>query len=185
MELYEHPHTIENGGGEELTFTGVKHDERGPVLLATNEVAPGAGPPMHVHKRQHEALTVSEGRIGWKGEDGAEHFAGPGETVTFEPGQAHRFWNAGEETLRATGEIWPPDNIEYFLSEVFGSMERNGGERPGMFDVSFLLTRYSSEFDMVELPTPVRTLLVPVLYRLGGLLGKHKRFEGAPEPVAA
>ena len=123
--------------------------------------------------------------MGWQGEDGEEHFAGPGETVTFEPGHVHRFWNAGEETLKATGEIWPPDNLEYFLTEVFGSMERNGGERPGMFDISFLLTRYESEFDMLELPAPVRNLLVPALYLLGKPLGKHRRFEGAPEPVTA
>ena len=185
MELNGYPHTITNGGGEELTFTGVKHDERGPVLVATNEVQPGDGPPLHVHKVQHEALTVDEGRMGWKGEDGEEHFAGPGETVTFEPGQVHRFWNAGEDPLRATGEVWPPNNLEYFLTEVFGSMERNGGERPGMFDISFLLTHFDSEFDMNELPAPVRKLLVPAMYRLGKALGKHERFEAAPEPVTA
>ena len=54
-----------------------------------------------------------------------------------------------------------------------------------MFDISFLLTRYGSEFDMLELPAPVRKLLVPVIYRLGKVLGKHERFADAPEPVAA
>ena len=64
-------------------------------------------------------------------------------------------------------------------------MERNGGERPGMFDISFLLTHFDSEFDMNELPAPVRKLLVPAMYRLGKALGKHERFEAAPEPVTA
>ena len=38
---------------------------------------------MHVHRFQEEALTVKSGRIGWKTDEGDEHFAGPGETVTF------------------------------------------------------------------------------------------------------
>ena len=36
---------------------------------------------------------------------------------------------------------------------------------------------------MLEIPAPVRKLLVPVLYRVGKLLGKHDRFADAPEPV--
>ena len=140
---------------------------------------------MHVHKLQHEAITVREGRLGWMGPDGVEHFVGAGETVTWAPGQVHRFWNAGDEPLRGTGELWPPHNVEYFLTSIFDSMARNGGKRPGLFDVAFLLTRYRLEFDMVEMPAPVRKLLVPVLYRLGKALGTHTRFEGAPEPVAA
>ena len=185
MELNGHPHTITNGGGEELTFTGIKHDERGPVLVATNEVAPGDGPPMHVHHLQQEALTVLEGTLGWKGEDGVEHTVGPGETVTWEPGRAHKFWNAGDEPMRASGEVWPPHNLEYFLTQIFESTARNGGKRPGKLDAAFLTTRYGSEFTMAEIPAPVRKVLIPVLYRLGKALGKHERFEGAPEPIAA
>ncbi len=145
-----------------------------------NEVSPGAGPPMHVHHRQHEAITVVEGRAGWKGPDGVEHFAEAGETMSFAPGEVHKFWNAGDGPLHGTGEIWPPDNIEYFLTQIYDSSNRNGGDRPGLFDAAFLTTRYRSEFEMLEIPAPVRKLLVPVLYRLGGILGKHKRFEGAP-----
>jgi quercetin dioxygenase-like cupin family protein len=184
MQTFEHPHTIESNG-EKLTFTGFTRDERGEVLSVENEVAPGAGPPMHVHHRQYEAITVVEGRIGWKGLDGVEHFAGPGETVSFAPGEVHKFWNAGDEPLRGRGEIWPPDNIEYFLTEIYASATRSGGERPGLFDAAFLTTRYRNEFEMVEIPAPVRKVLVPVLYRLGKLLGKHERFEGAPQPIAA
>jgi len=184
MQRFTHPHTIESGG-EKLTFTGITHDERGEVLTVENQVSPGAGPPMHVHHRQYEAITVVEGRIGWKGPDGVEHFAGPGETASWAPGEVHTFWNAGHEPLRGTGEIWPPDNIEYFLTQIYDSIDRNGGERPGLFDASFLLTHYRTEFDMLDIPAPVRKLLVPVLYRLGKLLGKHERFANAPEPVRA
>jgi quercetin dioxygenase-like cupin family protein len=184
MELYTHPHTIENGGSETLTFTGLKHDERGAVLEIENLVTgKGEGPPMHVHHLQHESVTVVEGALGWKGLDGVEHTAGAGETVTWAPGEVHKFWNAGDGPLRGRGEVWPPSNLEYFLTEVFESTARGGGERPGLFDIAFLTTRYGSEFEMVEIPAPVRKVLVPVVYGLGRLLGRHKRFAGAPEPL--
>jgi len=88
---------IDNGGGELVTFLGVRTDSDGRELLEVeNQVQPGSGPPMHVHHLQEESLTVQEGRIGYRVPGGPERFAGPGETVTFAPGQMHRFWNAGD-----------------------------------------------------------------------------------------
>jgi hypothetical protein len=50
--------------------------------------------------------------------------------VTFPPGDAHRFWNAGADELVCAGVIRPPDNVEYFLGEIFASTQRRGGKRP-------------------------------------------------------
>ena len=121
--------------------------------------------------------------VEWQLPDGVEHTAGPGETVGWAPGEVHKFWNAGDGPLRGTGEVWPPNNVEYFLTNIYDSTARNGGRRPGLFDAAFLTTHYRSEFAMLEIPAPVRRLLVPVLYRIGKLLGKHERFAGAPAPV--
>jgi quercetin dioxygenase-like cupin family protein len=99
----------------------------GDRLEVENVVTPGAGPPMHVHRHQEEALTVREGRLGYQRPGGPEQFAGPGETVAFKPGEAHRFWNAGEGDLRCTAYIEPADNAEYFLTELFESTKRSGG----------------------------------------------------------
>ena len=186
MESTRHPHQIEDGAGTITTFTGVKSDERGDVL-GVDGVVPerDQGPPLHVHHLQHETVTVEQGSIGWQEAGGPEHHAGVGETVTFSPGVAHRFWNAGDEPLRLTGEVWPPNNFEYFLTGIYESTERNGGSRPGLFDAAFLSTRYRTEFEMLEIPTPVRKVLMPVLYQVGKLLGKHQRFADAPEPVRA
>lgn len=178
-----YPRTIENGGGERLTFLGLRRDDRGEYLEARNAVAPGAGPPMHVHHLQEESLTVEKGTIGYQRIGQPEQTAGPGETVTFPPGDAHRFWNAGDEELVCSGAVRPPDNLEYYLTQVFASMRRNGGKRPGLFDVAFLSQRYRSEFEMLEAPAPVRRLVFPVIAAAGRLLGLHRRFAGAPEPV--
>ncbi len=183
MASSAYPHTIENGAGEQLTFVALRRDERGEYLEVRNLVGPGAGPPMHRHLLQEEQLTVERGTIAYQVEGGAERRAGAGESVTFAPGVAHRFWNPGEEEMVGTGSIRPPGNVDYFLTEIFASMKRNGGKRPGLFDVAFLCTRYRSEFEMLVVPPRVQRVLFPLLARVGRRLGRDRRFEDAPAPL--
>jgi quercetin dioxygenase-like cupin family protein len=177
-----YPRTIEDGSGLRLTFVGRRRDERGDVLDVRNEVAPGAGPPMHVHHIQEESLTVERGRLGYQLLGEAEQHAGPGETVTFAPGVPHRFWNAGDEQLVCTGWARPPHNLEYFLTELYASTRRHGGKRPGLLDGAWLSHRYRDEFESLEIPAPIRRFVFPVLARLAGPLVR-RRYAEAPEPA--
>lgn len=183
MTTYTYPHTIDNGSGERLTFVRRIHDAAGDRLDAENVVAPGSGPPMHVHHNQEEALTVQRGRIGWQRPGGEPQFAEPGETVVFKAGEAHTFWNAGAEELLCTGYIQPADNIEYFLGAIFASQRQRGGTRPSMFDAAFLMRRYRSEFTMTDIPAPVQRFGFPILVIIGRLLGKYRKYADAPEPI--
>lgn len=180
MSFY--PHTIDNGSGERITFLRRVSGPDGERLELENVVGPGAGPPMHVHHYQAEGLTVVEGRLGWEQPGDEPRFAEVGESVVFEAGEAHRFWNAGEGELRCTGYIQPPDNIEYFLGALYDSQKRSGG-RPDPFEIAFLMRRYRSEFGMMAIPPLVQRLLFPVLLAIGTLLGKHRRYADAPEPI--
>lgn len=183
MTRYTYPHTIENGAGERLIFERRVPGPRGDRLEGRNVVAPGAGPPMHVHHQQEEGFSVQRGRLGYQLLGQPERFAGPGESVAFEAGQGHRFWNAGDADLLLTAYVDPVDNAEYLLTEMFASQQRNGGARPGRFDIAYLMTRYRSEFTMLVIPRPVQVVLFPILFAAGKLLGKHGRFADAPEPV--
>src|SRR5687768_14595041 len=102
MSRYSYPHSIDNGAGERLTFLRRVPGPRGERVEVENIVQPGSGPPMHVHHHQDEALTVVAGRVGYERPGEQAKFAGPGETVTFTAGEAHRFWNAGTDELRCT-----------------------------------------------------------------------------------
>lgn len=181
--MTQYPHTIENGAGERITFLGKVPRPGGDRLEIENVVTPGAGPPMHIHYRQEEALTVLEGRIGYQRLGEPEQFAGPGDTVTFKPGEPHRFWNAGDADLRCTGYVEPADNVEYFLAELYASTRRNGGTRPDPFDAAFLIWRYRSEFAMVEIPAAVQRVVFPLQVAIGRLLGRYRKYADAPEPV--
>jgi quercetin dioxygenase-like cupin family protein len=180
---YTYPHTIENGAGERITFAATVAGAAGERLEGENCVVSGAGPPMHVHYLQEEVLTVRQGRMGYRRPGEPPRYAGPGETVAFAPGEAHTFWNAGDAELRCTAHIEPAHNVEYFLTEMFDTMQRHGGGRPGLLDLAFLATRYRSEYAMLEIPLAVQRLVFPVLLGVGRLLGRYRRYADAPPPV--
>jgi len=173
------PHTITNVAGERLTFLRSVIKDGKEYLEVENEVQPAAGPPMHVHYKQDECITVVSGKIGYQELRGEKKYAGPGETVLFKAGVPHKFWNAGNEPLIGKGYITPADNIVYFLSQIYKSANENGG-RPGLYDSAFLLNRYKSEFAMLEIPGFVQKILFPVALFFGNLFGKQKKFADAP-----
>jgi mannose-6-phosphate isomerase-like protein (cupin superfamily) len=178
-----YPHTIENGGGERITFLRRVSDATGERLEVENVVSPGGGPPMHVHHLQSEGLTVRHGRLGWQRPGQEPVYAEAGESIVFAAGDPHRFWNAGEGELRCSGFITPPHNVEYFLAALYDSQKRSGGKRPSPFDAAFLATRYRSEFGMLAIPPLVQRILFPLLVAVGRMLGKFDRYADAPQPV--
>lgn len=176
------PHTIANITGEKLTFLRIIVRDGVEYLETESEVQPNAGPPMHVHHKQDESLTVLSGKVGYQELKGEKKYAGPGETVLFKAGVPHKFWNAGNEPLRMSGYASPANNIIYFLSQIYRSMNENGG-RPGMYDTAYLLDRYKTEFSMLEIPAFVQKIMFPVVLSLGNLNGKKKKFIDAPGPL--
>ena len=180
--MYNYPHTIETISGEKLTFIRLVKSPEGDYLEVENTVQPGAGPPMHVHHRQAESLTIMQGKMGAQVHGEEPKFHGEGETLTFEAGVPHKFWSAGDVPLICKGWIKPADNVAYFLTEIYRSTNENRG-RPSAFDSAFLMNRYKAEFDMLEIPGFVKKVIFPITLFFGKLTGKHKKFKDAPEPV--
>jgi len=180
-----YPYTIDNGNGELITFTGRTQGPTGERVGVDGVAQPGAGPPMHVHYLQEEAVQVVRGRVGYQVPGGEPQFAGPGESVAWPAGTPHKWWNAGTDEVQMIGWCTPPGNIEFFLSTLFASTKENGGKRPGLFDAAFLVTRYRTEFALLELPAFVTTMVIPIVYRLGVVLGKYEKFKDAPTPMSS
>lgn len=180
-----YPYTIENSQGERLTFLGVVREPDGDKLLGENFVAPGSGPPMHVHWLQEECFMVVKGTIGYQIQGQPEQFAGVGETILFKRGEAHRFWNAGTDTLQCTAWVKPANTLVFYLSAIFAAQRKAGSLRPELFDAAYLLTRYASEYDMIDMPRFVRRVVIPIVYAAGKLLKKYDHFSDAPAPVIA
>lgn len=180
---YTYPHTIVNTLGEKLSFLHVEQEPDGDKLIVENLVAPGIGPSMHTHFKQDESLTVVKGTMGYQILGQEARYAQTGESVVFERGTPHRFWNAGDNVLQCTGWIKPANSIVFFLSTLYDAMNKTGANRPELFDGAYLMWRYKSEYDLPEMPGFVKKVVMPVVYFIGQLAGKYKKFEGAPKPI--
>jgi uncharacterized cupin superfamily protein len=176
---YPLPHTIKSKFGETLTFLRME----GRRSIGENYVQPNAGPPMHVHFKQDEGMSVVSGKIAYQIQGQEPRYAGPGESVVFKRGVAHRFWNAGDEVLYCSAWVEPADNFVFFITNVFDAINRGKNGRPEIFDGAYLTWRYRNEFAITEIPVFVRNVVLPVIYFTGSLLGKYEKFKDAPEPV--
>jgi mannose-6-phosphate isomerase-like protein (cupin superfamily) len=176
----KYPYTVDNGLGEQLTFTGRRQGPTGLRAQAVGVAQPNAGPPMHVHYFQDEAVRVVSGRLGHQVLGQEPQYAGPGDLVVWPAGTPHKWWNAGVGELQTTGWCEPADNVEFFLRALFASTKASGTGRPAMFDAAFLMTRYRAEYAMLEMPAVVRRVVMPMIYALGLLLGKYDKFKDAP-----
>ena len=181
--MFTYPHTIDNGHGERLTFLGRVQTSSGEALEVENVVSPGAGPPMHVHYRQEEGLTVLEGLIGYQRKGEPVQYAGVGESVVFRAGEIHRFWNAGETDLRCKGYVTPPGSFETFLKGIYEAQKKSRSLRPDPMEAAYLIRRYGSEFGMDEIPPFVQRFIFPVMVTIGHLTGKFRKFQDAPPSV--
>lgn len=182
---HTYPHTVESGSGETLTFLRLVPTKDGDRLEVEGYAEPGVGVPLHVHRLQEEGFTVHVGTMGYQVDDGPAQYLQAGETAVFPAGSAHRWWNAGSTRLYTSGWMLPADNAEYFLASIFESRKRSGGHAPSLFDAAFLLTRYRSEFDILEIPALLKKIAFPVLLAVGKMFGRYERFAGAPEPIPA
>ncbi|HEX5618606.1 MAG TPA: cupin domain-containing protein [Solirubrobacteraceae bacterium] len=105
--------TIEGPAGGPLTFK-VRGEQTGGALTAfENVIAPGDGPPLHVHAAEDEAWYVIAGELRFQ--LGDERAAAPTGSFVFVPrGTPHCFVNAGSEPARIL-VLFTPSGMERFF----------------------------------------------------------------------
>ena len=86
--------------------------------------------------------------------------------------------NGHGELLIFTGVTHGPDGDR---AEADGVAQPGG--RPGIFDAACLITHFRSAYAMLEPPAVVRRIVLPIVYGVGILSGKYKKYRDAPAPI--
>jgi quercetin dioxygenase-like cupin family protein len=127
--------TIEGPAGGPLTFKVRGEQTNGTLTALENVIAPGDGPPLHVHANEDESWYVIEGELRFRLD--TEVAAAPAGTFVFVPrGVRHAFQNAGDTPARIL-VLFTPSGMEHFFDRFVsagGGPEafRSAGSKVGM-----------------------------------------------------
>jgi quercetin dioxygenase-like cupin family protein len=181
--------TIQNPvTGERITFLATSKDTDGEAVVIETVVQPdGFVAAAHVHPSQTERFAVAEGTLGLK-VDGKEMTLEAGDVAIVEGGQAHKFWNAGDEPVKFVCEIRPALQFESLLETMFSLAADGKTNKKGMPNPLRLAVIAKRHFDTVQLPFPPAWMQAAGLALgapLGKLVGYGETYEGSDEKVPA
>jgi len=105
------------GPGDRITFLITGAETGGAFFMAEVTVAPGGGPPPHVHSREDESFYLQQGTLAVQVGDKALNMS-TGDFVHMPRGIFHSFKNVGEETAKLLMMVTPA-GLETYFAEVF------------------------------------------------------------------
>lgn len=105
------------GPGDRITFLITGAESGGAFFMGEAWVAPGGGPPPHVHSREDESFYLQHGTLSVQ-VGGKTLNASAGDFIHIPRGTAHSFKNVGEETAKLL-VVATPAGLENFFAEAF------------------------------------------------------------------
>lgn len=105
------------GPGDRITFLITGAETGGAFFMAETLVAPGGGPPPHVHSREDESFYLQHGTLALQ-VGGKALNASAGDFIHIPRGTVHSFKNAGTETAKLL-VVATPAGLENFFAEAF------------------------------------------------------------------
>jgi quercetin dioxygenase-like cupin family protein len=176
--------------GERMTFLETSAETDGEYVRIELHADPQAFvAAAHVHPAQVETFEVASGTLGAK-VAGKRIEAQAGDVLVVEPGQAHKWWNAGEGELVFRCELRPALQFESLIETMFALAAAGKTNKKGMPNPFRLAVIAKAHFDTVRLPFPPAPLQRAALAGgapLGRLLGYKPTYAPAlvPDPVGA
>jgi mannose-6-phosphate isomerase-like protein (cupin superfamily) len=167
--------------GEKAMLVESAEESGGSRIVTDFAVEAGGFVPggEHVHDHCAEHFEVRAGRIIFV-LDGEERALEAGEQATVTPGTWHRWWNAGEDEVRARVRVEPAMRFEEAILIAWGLCadgHTNAEGRPSPLLGALLATRYRPEIRYRQPPDAVQRLLFRPLAALARLLGRERTFD--------
>ena len=121
------------GPGDRVTFLATGAETHGSCLIIEGMVAPGGGPPPHVHHSEDETFYMLEGTATFQA-GGQTIRANPGDFIHIPRGTVHSFKNEGTVRGRALVIISPagPTGMQQFFEESFIPTTDRSASPPGI-----------------------------------------------------
>ena len=104
------------GPGDRITFLITGAETGGAFFLAEALVAPGGGPPPHIHTREDESFYLQQGTLAVQ-VGGKTLNASAGDFIHIPRGTVHSFKNVGEEPVKLLS-LNTPAGMENFFAEA-------------------------------------------------------------------
>jgi quercetin dioxygenase-like cupin family protein len=165
---------------ERMTFLETAAETGGEYTAIELRAEPGAVvAAAHVHPSQTERFEILEGRLAAK-VDGEAIEAGPGDVIVVEPGQAHKWWNAGDGELVFRTEIRPSLQFERLIETMFSLAADGKTNRKGLPNPLRLAVIARHHVDDVVLPFPpagLQKLGLALAAPLGRVAGYRETYE--------
>jgi quercetin dioxygenase-like cupin family protein len=105
------------GPGDRITFLITGAETGGAFFVAEVTVAPGGGPPPHIHSREDESFYLQQGTLALQ-VGGKDLNASAGDFVHMPHGVVHSFKNVGNETAKLL-MVATPAGLENYFAETF------------------------------------------------------------------
>ena len=164
-----------NATGETITFFKTSADTNGEyVEMICTLPAGGQVPPKHIHTFQTEFFEATEGKLGlFIGDD--KKVLEPGQTYKLPANTKHGFYTADNTDIKFKVVYKPALDIEWFLTEIFASMNRANSTTPSIFEASYILSQMNGQYYLAGIPMFVQKNIFPVLAAIGKTFGLVKR----------
>jgi len=175
---------------ERMTFLETSAETGGDYVQIELRAEPEAFvAAAHVHPAQIETFDIVSGTLGAK-IAGKEIEAHAGDMLIIEPGQAHNWWNAGEDELVFLCQLRPALRFESLIETMFSLATAGKTNKKGMPNPVRLAVIASAHFDTVRLPfppAPLQRMGLALGAPLGRLLGYRPTYGPAlpPDPAEA
>lgn len=172
--------------GESMTFVTTSAQTGGEYVLIELSAGPDAFvAAAHVHPAQTETFEVLEGELTAK-VDGTVRTAQAGDVLVVEPGQAHKWWNAGASRLVFRCEIRPALQFESLIETMFSLAADGKTNKKGLPNPFRLAVVARAHLDTVVLPFPpvwAQKAALALGAPLGRLCGYGPTYVPAPAPL--
>jgi mannose-6-phosphate isomerase-like protein (cupin superfamily) len=166
--------------GERIIFEQTEQDTGGSLVAFEHFMLPRKTPtfPAHVQLNHEERFEIIAGTARYRLE-GVEGQAHIGETVIVPPGVIHiNCWNEGPDELQMRHSFRPALGTDIFFETLF-TLAMNGKTNAkgevNLLQLAVIGNEIESQTFNAGIPIPLQRVALPVLARIGRLLGYRAR----------